>query len=281
MQPMTTASPHAPEASGPAAPTRPPRLWQFRVSHYNEKVRWALDYKRWPHVRRTLLPGMHVARARWLSGQNQLPVLQIDGRVLAGSNHILAEIERLRPDPPLYPADSKARRRALAIEAFFDDPVAPDLRRLFWATYLDDAAACARMATDGSSALTRIAWRAALPAMRPLFRRNMGMDAERLAAARARLHSYFDRLESEIGASGYLVGDRFSVADLGAAAVMTAIIRPPEFSYPLPEPWPPALVALRDGVAGRAGYRWVLDVYARHRGRSYEIVPGARVRVPS
>ena len=42
-------------------PTQPvsiaPVLWQLQISHYVEKVRWALDYKRISHVRRTLLRG--------------------------------------------------------------------------------------------------------------------------------------------------------------------------------------------------------------------------------
>jgi glutathione S-transferase len=251
--------------------SRLPRLLHFRVSHYNEKVRWALDYKGWPHVRSALVPGFHVARVRRLSGQSELPVLEIDGRVVVGSSPIIAEIERLRPEPPLFPVEPADRARAMALQKFFDDEVAPDLRRLFWSTYLSRPADCARMATDGSARATRLAWRALLPALRPLFRRNMGIDAERLGAARKRLGAYLDRLESEIGASGYLVGDRFGVADLTAAAVMTAIVRPPEFPYPLPEPWPPELVELRAGVADRAGFRWVLDVYARHRGRSREV----------
>jgi glutathione S-transferase len=253
-----------------ASSSNQPRLWHFRISHYNEKVRWALDHKRWPHSRQALIPGFHIPVARWLSGQNQLPVLEIDSRVLAGSNHILAEIERLRPDPPLYPADPRQRQRALEIQSYFDEQVAPDLRRLFWATYVNNAADCARMATDGSSPGTRILWRALFPFMRPLFRRNMGMSAAMLRTARERVDTYFDRLEADIGPSGYLVGDRFGVADLAAASVMTAIIRPPEFPYPLPEPWPPELVELRDSVAGRTGFRWVLDMYARHRGRSWE-----------
>ena len=33
-----------------------PVLWQIKVSHYNEKARWALDYKRVPHKRRAPLP---------------------------------------------------------------------------------------------------------------------------------------------------------------------------------------------------------------------------------
>jgi glutathione S-transferase len=248
-----------------------PRLLHFRVSHYNEKVRWALDHKRWPHVRQAFVPGFHIPGVRLRTGQNQLPVLILDGETLIGSSHILTEIERRRPDPPLYPAAAADRERALAIEKFFDEEVAPDLRRLFWSTYLGRPLDCARMATDGSSPLTRAVWRMCFPVMRPLFRPNLGMKPTQLERARQRLGAYFDRLESEIGSSGYLVGDRFGVADLAAAAVMTAIIRPPEFPYPLPEPWPPELVDLRASVADRAGFRWVLDIYARHRGASSEI----------
>jgi len=248
-----------------------PHLLHFRVSHYNEKVRWALDHKRWAHRRTALVPGLHVPRVRRLTGQNRVPVLELDGRVLTGSAAILEELERLRPDPPLFPADPAARARALEIQAYFDDEVAPEVRRLFWWTYFDRPGDAARLATDGCGQATRILWRAAFPLVRRAFGRNMGLDTERVGAARARLGAHLDRLESEIGPSGYLVGDRFSVADLAAAAIMTAIIRPPEFPYPLPEPWPPGLVELRASISKRPGFQWVLDIYARHRGTSAEI----------
>ena len=89
--------------------------------------------------------------------------------------------------------------------------------------------------------------------------------------ARERLPVYLGRIVSEIGPSGFLVGDRFSVADLSVAAVMTAILRPPEYPYPLPEPWPPALVELRAGIADHPASRWVMDIYRRFRGGSAEI----------
>ena len=38
-----------------AYPDSVPVLWQLQVSHYVEKVRWALDYKRIPHIRHSLL----------------------------------------------------------------------------------------------------------------------------------------------------------------------------------------------------------------------------------
>jgi glutathione S-transferase len=247
-----------------------PRLLHFRISHYNEKVRWTLDYKRCPHVREALVPGFHLARTRALTSQNKTPILVLDGIPTFGSADILDELERRCPDPPLYPVDPMDRKRALTIERYFDDTVAPDLRRLFWSTYLGHPALCARMATDGFSSGVRAIWRAGFPIMKPLFKRNLGIDEGSLGRARANLGHYFDRLESEIGSSGYLVGDAFGLADLAAAAVMTAIIRPPQFSYPLPEPWPNELVDLRGSVSERTGFRWVLDIYARHRGASFE-----------
>ena len=249
----------------------PPRLYHFRISHYNEKVRWALDFKKWPHHRRALLPGFHIPFVRFLTGQNKVPAIKLDGKVLYDSSKIISEIERLRPEPQLYPSDPVDRKRALAIEEFFDEEVAPAFRRLFWSTYFDDVEKCTEMAADGFGPFTHFAWRAAFPLMRPLFCKNMGVYEEQIEWAKNNLGTYFDRLEREIGSSGYMVGNTFSIADLTAAAVMTAIIRPPEFSYPLPEPWPEGLIALRESVSKRAGFKWVQDIYSRHRGESCEL----------
>ena len=43
-------------------------LLQVRHSPYNEKVRWALDAKRVPHRRRSLLPGPHMGGVTTLTG---------------------------------------------------------------------------------------------------------------------------------------------------------------------------------------------------------------------
>jgi glutathione S-transferase len=249
----------------------PPHLLHFRVSHYNEKVRWALDWKGVPHTREALLPGFHIPRVRWLTGQHRLPVLVVGGAPLVGSNHILAELEGLHPDPPLYPSTPSDRARALEIQDYFDTEVAPALRRLFWSTYLDDAALCTRMATDGASPTLRAIWRGSFWFLKPAMKRNMGMDTEQLSRARKRLGAYFDRIEAELAGKEYLVGDRFGLADLSAAAVMTAIIRPPEFPYPLPEPWPEQLSELKQSVASREGFQWVEEIYRRHRSGSREI----------
>src|SRR5258706_14064196 len=80
-----------------------PVVWHFTVSHFNEKIRWAIDFKRVPHVRRALLPGFHFRRVWSMTGQTAVPVLVLDGRPIHDSTRIIAALERAYPEPPLYP----------------------------------------------------------------------------------------------------------------------------------------------------------------------------------
>src|SRR5207247_8660717 len=97
----------------------PPVLWQFRFSHFNEKARWALDWKGIAHVRRSLLPGFHVPRVLWTTGQRSLPVLVLDRETIHDSTRIIERLERRRPEPAPYPAAPGARRRAPDPGRFF------------------------------------------------------------------------------------------------------------------------------------------------------------------
>ena len=57
-----------------------PALWQFKCSHFCEKVRWALDFKRIEHRRVSLYPGWHAVPTLLVSGQQQVPLLRVEGR---------------------------------------------------------------------------------------------------------------------------------------------------------------------------------------------------------
>src|SRR5437762_11893007 len=100
-------------------------LWHLKVSNYNEKARWALDFKRVPHVRRAVMPGAHRAVAAKLTGGTTFPVLVLDGEAIGDSTRIIEALERRHPDRPLYPDDPEARRQALELEDFFDEELGP------------------------------------------------------------------------------------------------------------------------------------------------------------
>ena len=248
-------------------------LWHIEISHYNEKARWALDYKGVPHRRRAPLPGATAPFALALTRgrQRRLPVLQLDGETVGDSTAIIAALERTRPEPPLYPADPDQRARALELEEFFDEQLAPEIRRFVWHHTLGDARATAATVATGSR-VKRAAVRALVPLARPAIRLDYQVSKANALRAQDCIHAAMDRVEDELrhGGGSYLVGDRFGVADLTAAALFTPVICPPERQYPPPSV-APAIRALREELLERPGGVWVSEMYARHRGTSAEI----------
>ncbi|HXQ89108.1 MAG TPA: glutathione S-transferase N-terminal domain-containing protein, partial [Solirubrobacterales bacterium] len=109
-----------------------PTLWQIDISHYCEKVRWALEHKGIDHRRRSSLPGTHIPIALVLTrgAQPTMPVLQIEGQAIGDSTAIIAALDASHPDPPLYPSDPEERARALELEDWFDENLGPHARLL-------------------------------------------------------------------------------------------------------------------------------------------------------
>jgi glutathione S-transferase len=249
-----------------------PVLWHFTVSHFNEKVRWALDFKRVPHVRRALLPGFHFRKIWKMTGQTAVPVLVLDGRPIHDSTRIIAALERAYPAPPLYPHNERERRRALELEDFFDKELGPSVRvMLVHAQFVQNPDLTAALFTVGMGRGSRRTLRILSPVVRPLYRFRYKIDAASAEVAREKTMAALDRIERELQPSGYLVGDGFSVADLTAAALLYPFVQPPEFPYPWPRPLPAWLGEYRASLAGRAAFQWLEEMYRRHRGTSAEV----------
>ena len=93
----------------------------------------------------------------------------------------------------------------------------------------------------------------------------------KLEADRATVNAALDRIEQERQGRAYLVGDAFTVADLTAAALLGALLQPPEIQYPLRVELPPYLQDYRAALTQRPAAQWALGIYRMHRGRSAEI----------
>jgi len=248
-----------------------PILWQFKYSHYNEKVRWALDFKRLPHRRRSLLPGPHAVRVLWMTGQKSVPVLVLNGKAIADSTRIIEALEALQPAPPLYPADPRERERALALEEFFDEELGPQIRRAWFFQLLPHADYTAAQLAVGWSARTQRVYRMFYPVLRRIMTMDMQIDAAGAEVGRAKIHAALDRIQTERQARDYLVGDRFTVADLTAAGLLAPIVMPPEFAYPTLRPLPASAEQFRAAFARHPSFEWAADMFRRHRGTSMEV----------
>jgi glutathione S-transferase len=244
-----------------------PVLWQLRFSHYNEKGRWALDYKKVPHRRRSLVPGRHSIRSRRLGGRGTTPMLQIDAKVIGDTTEIVAELEQRNPDPPLYPDGEIDRGTALELEDHFDRELGPQLRSAVFASLVGDRHATVEVTTQGLAARERVLANALWPLLKTGIKRVLPADAEAGRRGRDAIVAALDKIESELHGD-YLVGDRFSVADLTAAALLFPLTSPPQFAYQLPARWPEDWEEFRSSLSDRPAYRWALEMFARHRGTS-------------
>jgi len=243
-----------------------PLLWHIKVSHFSEKVRWALAYKGVEHDRRAPPPASHMLFALWLTRgeQNTFPVLELDGDRIGDSTRIIETLESRYPDPPLYPGDPQERARALELEDFFDEELGPHVRLLTWHEAIKHPKPFGEFAAQQLPAPLNRASGVAGAFGTAFVRLRYGAASDDAAeTARRHILAGLDRLEAELGSGDYLVGERFSVADLTAAALLYPLVMPPE-APSLPEP-PGPLARFRDSVSSRRGFEWTAEMFRRHR----------------
>jgi glutathione S-transferase len=258
--------------------TRDPQLWHIEISHFSEKVRWALDYKSVAHRRHAPMPGLHIAVALALTGgrQHTLPVLELDGRRIGDSTAIIAALERRYPEPPLYPEDAADRARALALEDYFDAQVGPHIRRYMFHELRRDRQRLADFSRQAAPPVLAPFGRIDAAYARAFTATRYGAGDDGAMRARDHVVAALDRLEAELGDDEYLVGGRFTVADLTAAALLYALVMPPEGPRGLPVPEPVA--RFRASLADRPGVTWVGEMFRRHRRPQLSPRPEERQR---
>ena len=254
----------------------PPLLWHLPISHFSEKVRWALDWKRVPHHRRVMPPGMHPFGGLLLTGGKHftMPVLVADGQTIGDSTAIIAWLEERFPPRPLYPSGIEDRARALELEEWFDENVGPCARQWAFNALLTEPEALRAFAVKQTEwAPFAIPTDAFVPvAKRFLAVRYSTTDTAGVEESRRKIFEGLDRLEAELDGE-FLVGGRFSVADLTAAALFYPLVLPPE------GPWQPvrtaAFMELQDSIRDRPGFRWVEETFRRWRPATSATAPRA------
>jgi glutathione S-transferase len=246
-------------------------LWHLPVSNYNEKARWALDYKGVPHLRRAAVAGPHSKIAKRLTGGTTFPILVVGEEAIGDSTRIIETLERLRPQPALYPWDPKLRRVALDHEEFFDEELGPHVRLLALNSALPHPDLMFSMFAPQVRGLRKLIARAGYGRIRRGVIENFGIDEQSVALAYTKIADA-GRLLAEATREGpYLVGDEFTVADLTLASLVAPAVAPEQFPYPQPQRDHPAFAELQLALERAGISEWTREMYARHRGRSAEI----------
>jgi glutathione S-transferase len=239
---------------------------QFIASHFNEKVRWALDYKGLTHRRETYLPGPHFPVIKKLSGgPSTTPLLQHDGGTISGSAAIIDWLERRYPEPALLPSDTALRDKALALQARFDASIGPATRTLLFEVLLKEPDYLCDTFSASKPWLKRLAFRATFPAAKGFIRKGNGVFPDNIARSRHITQAALDEVAAGVASTGYLVGSRFSIADLCAASLLAPLTNVSHPDMQRIEPMPDSVQSFLAQWADHAAIAWVHQMYERHR----------------
>ena len=125
-----------------------------------------------------------------LSPLGRIPVLRHGERVVNDSSVICHYLERLHPEPSLYPADPFDCARAEWIEVYVDGGLEPVGSRIFQPLVLG-----------------------------PLVTGKPADETEPRRLIAEELPAFFQYLDDQVGDSGYYVGEVLSIADLTVASL--------------------------------------------------------------
>lgn len=244
-------------------------LWQFNFSMYPELVRWALDHKGLDYRTHNLLPGPHVVQLLPRFRQKSVPIVNDDGRVLTQSLDILRHLEDRYPQHPLLPDAAGQRDETWALVHRFADDYGAPVRLAAFHELLPHGRYMARVFAQPFSPLVRTAYVAGFSLLvRPVMRADMGITAARAEQGRAVTLEALDLVAERTRHRDYLVGDRFTLADLTAATVLFLTALAPEYPATLPQPYPRGLRRWLDRWRHHPGTAWVRRIYGLHRNRA-------------
>jgi glutathione S-transferase len=193
------------------------RLYVIPASHPSIAVSLMLDHKGIPFKRTDLMPVVSkgVLRAVGFPG-NTVPALKIDGDKVQGSRPIARELERLRPEPPLFPADPDQRARVEEAERFGDEELQHPIRQLLWWGFKQDRSPLKSYSEGAKLGVpVDLAVKTGGPLVALSARFNEASD-ENARAAAARLPELLDRVDAWIE-DGTLNGTQLNAADFQIA----------------------------------------------------------------
>jgi len=199
-----------------------PTLHGANLSPFVRKVRVVLSEKGISYELNPVIPFGVSSDFKRKSPLGKIPCWEDGAFVLPDSSCIAAYLERSHPEPALYPADPQQYGRALWYEEYADTRMVEIFGPIFF--------------------------------QRIVRKRVMKQDPEEEIIARAleRLPEVFDYLEAEIGSREYLVGNRFSIADIAVSSPFVNLAHAGE--RPDAARWP-RLVAYRDRVLSRPSFK--------------------------
>jgi len=171
------------------------KLIGAHISPFVRKVRVVLAEKNLSYEHDPMVPFGVSDDFKQMNPMGKIPVLTDDDKVLPDSSAISVYLEKIQPEPTLYSEDAYELARILWFEEFADagflnGTIVPFQQRI----------------------------------LRPVFFKEETEEDKIEEALNVTLPPFFDYLERELGDNEWLVGGRFSIADIATATQFVSFL---------------------------------------------------------
>ena len=240
-------------------------LLEFPHSHYCEKVRWALDYKGIPFKPVTIMPGFHIFTIRRYAPDTSVPVLLNNRDVVQGSSEIIDYLEQKFPSRSLTPTDAKERQECLDIENSMNIRLGKNIRQILYYRLLAYPAFIRHCFTHPLPRIKQLIFSLFYPLLRYKIFKTYVISSKKVEHAKHEFDVAMCELEIILSQKEYLVGDKFTRADLSVASMLSLLVMPPEHPFPWREIPDLQTRDFYDEYRNHPVTMWVTKMYRDHR----------------
>jgi glutathione S-transferase len=186
-----------------------------------------------------------------------VPAANIDGERVQGTRSIARELERRKPEPPLFPADAERRRVVEEAERFGDEELQQRVREIFlWSARKDRSGLVGYLTGSKIGMPHQVAARIAGPFI-AIDARSRGATDDNVRRAIAALPDMLQRIDDWIE-QGVLGGEPPNAADLQIAPSLRLAM---------------SLDDLRPAIEGRPAGRLATRIVPHFPGRTPAVLP--------
>ena len=198
-------------------------LHQWDISPFCQKVARALRFKGLDY-RTVDYNGLLGTKVMRLSKVGKVPVLEVDGERIQDSTRIVQWLDEHYPDKPLFPTDPGERALADLWEDWADE-------LLYWyevhfrANDPKALAEAVRLSCLGRPAAERVAVKATLKLTLNAQLKSQGLGRMSKQDIETEFLRMLDRVDTALAATGWLVGDTMTMADIAVASQLLEVER--------------------------------------------------------
>ena len=215
-----------------------------------------------------IAPGLHVVFAKKLKlSATTLPILIVDKEAIQGSANIIDWAQRHSSKSSKSLMPSSDIEKCLEVEKRLDDVAGVHIRRFYYSeAVVGHPHELRRIFSKDLSFMNKMVLRGSWSMVRKLMIKGMDLGKDQREESRDIIEDELDWLDDMLSNDGsFLVGDRFSRADLTAASLLAPIASPNEHPVYNDIVLPPKMKSDMQIWQDRPSIKWVRNIYSQYR----------------